>query len=69
MRRSKRAFPDPALRIAVLARDGWQCQRCGSAGPLHVHHICRRSQGGPDRAENLLTLCWRCHDEIHRAGR
>ena len=69
MKVSKPGSVDEAVHLAVLERDDWQCQRCGSAGPLHVHHIRRRSQGGPDAAENLLTLCWRCHDEIHRAGR
>ncbi len=66
MKRSKPRFADAAVRRAVLDRDDWQCQHCGSGGPLHIHHLRRRSQGGPDLAENLLTLCWRCHDEVHR---
>jgi len=69
MKGSKPGLVDAALRLAALERDDWQCQRCGSAGPLHVHHIRGRSQGGPDVAENLLTLCWRCHEEIHMTGR
>ena len=68
MKRSKLNWLDPAVRLAVLNRDGWRCQRCGSAGPLHVHHLLPRSRGGPDETENLLTLCFRCHSEIHGGG-
>ena len=68
MKRSKLNWLDPAVRLAVLNRDDWRCQRCGSAGPLHVHHIRPRSRGGPDETENLLTLCFRCHSTIHGSG-
>jgi hypothetical protein len=29
------------------------------------HHIQRRSQGGPDDAENLLDSCNECHTYLH----
>jgi len=66
--KTKSGWLDESLRLAVLSRDDWLCQRCGSAGPLHIHHIHLRSQGGPDLVDNLLTLCWQCHDEVHRMG-
>jgi 5-methylcytosine-specific restriction endonuclease McrA len=34
------------LRDAVLARDGWKCQLCGTQSNLEVHHIQFRSRGG-----------------------
>lgn len=49
----------------VLNRDGWTCQLCGSRRDLQVHHLRFRSQGGDDTPTNLLTLCRRCHAELH----
>ncbi len=58
--------PTPAwLRRAVLARDGRRCRSCRSGGDLMVHHIRFRSRGGPSRADNLVTLCCRCHALVH----
>jgi len=55
-----------ALRHQVLRRDGWRCQACGWISNLEVHHKDFRSHGGEDRVDNLITLCARCHREIHR---
>ena len=33
-------------RRAVFARDGWQCQYCGSRANLTVDHVIPRSKGG-----------------------
>lgn len=49
------------LRQLVLSRDGWRCQGCGAITNLQVHHLKRRSQFGPDAAENLISLCATCH--------
>ena len=53
------------LRSQVLKRDGWRCQDCGAMKDLQVHHIKRRSQLGGDVAQNLITLCARCHGKRH----
>ena len=53
------------LRMKVLSRDNWKCQRCGRMNDLHVHHIRSRGQLGSDRVENLITLCALCHREHH----
>ena len=54
------------LRLAVLRRDRWTCQRagCGRHAPLEVHH----ADGNPANNDpgNLTTLCRRCHIETHR---
>ena len=52
------------LRLAVLRRDGWTCQRCGRHAPLEVHHV--NQVPTDNRPENLTTLCRRCHIEAHR---
>jgi 5-methylcytosine-specific restriction endonuclease McrA len=54
------------LHQQVLERDGWRCQYCGGRQNLHVHHLRARSQQGEDTEENLITLCARCHESIHR---
>jgi hypothetical protein len=63
---AKNDQPTPSwLRRAVLARDGGRCRNCTSRwGPM-VHHVRFRSAGGPTRAENLVTLCGRCHGLVH----
>jgi hypothetical protein len=56
------------VREYVLARDRHTCQWCQgqSKDPiLNVHHIESRKTGG-DSPDNLITLCERCHDLIHR---
>ncbi len=55
------------LRRAVLERDGWRCQKCGSLKALEVHHIELRSHQGADAIENLITLCNVCHACAHEA--
>jgi hypothetical protein len=35
---------------------------------LDPHHVIYRSAGGLDVLNNLITLCRKCHDDIH-AGR
>jgi 5-methylcytosine-specific restriction endonuclease McrA len=53
------------LRERVFQRDGYQCVRCGSGGPLQAHHLQFRSQQGGDLYENLISLCFLCHDKLH----
>lgn len=57
-------------RAAILERDGG----CVAArllpevpcwGGLHLHHRLRRSQGGSDAPENLVTLCAAHHGWVH----
>jgi 5-methylcytosine-specific restriction endonuclease McrA len=57
------------VRQQVLRRDGWRCQSCGTMSNLEVHHKEFRSQAGDDSAENLITLCVRCHAGVHNGAR
>lgn len=69
-----RRIPDP-VRRAVLIRDDYRCTECtwsfrdwNRADPriLELHHISPHAEGGSNTADNLITLCSVCHDEIHR---
>ena len=65
--RPNRATIPPSVRAEVLARDRHRCATpgCGSTHFLEVHHLKPRSRGGSNRAENLVTLCSRCHHFVH----
>lgn len=59
------------IRTTVFKRDNYCCVNCGKGGgpngdaELHPDHVLPRSRGGPDTAENLRTLCRRCHEARH----
>jgi RRXRR protein/HNH endonuclease len=58
---------DENLRMACLMRDGYSCGNCGKKqGRLQAHHLVFREQGGKDTLTNLLTLCERCHKQVHQ---
>jgi 5-methylcytosine-specific restriction endonuclease McrA len=60
---------------AVDGRDDHACrvcrQRVGGTGPGRAavhHHLVYRSAGGAHATWNVLTICMRCDDLIHREG-
>lgn len=58
-------------RYFVFARDNYTCQCCGKSKDkiLQTHHIIYRSNGGTDRADNLITVCTDCHtSKNHQKG-
>jgi hypothetical protein len=63
-----RDYPDDwdAKRGAVLERDDYTCQGCGSSNcELQVHHICPLGAGGSNALSNLIALCQECHGRVH----
>lgn len=65
---------DPALRAAVLQRDGYCCQITGrgqglpaniALSILNVHHKIPVHCGGTDTMDNLITVCLDVHTLIH----
>jgi hypothetical protein len=40
------------------------CFCCGTRLRLSDHHLKPRSEGGTDQPDNLVTVCFDCHDEI-----
>jgi 5-methylcytosine-specific restriction endonuclease McrA len=61
---------DPLIRQMCLARDNYECQRCGvliTEAELHTHHI----EGAVQQPmlahdiENTITLCKNCHKWVH----
>lgn len=65
---------DPALRAAVLQRDGYCCQVTGrgkglpaniALSILNVHHKVPVHCGGTDTMDNLITICLDVHTLVH----
>jgi hypothetical protein len=55
------------VKAYVLDRDNYSCQKCKKKNvKLHVHHIVFRSKNGTDTPDNLITLCDKCHDKLHK---
>lgn len=52
-------------RRAILARDSWTCQYCGSETRLTIDHVVPRARGGEHVWENVVTACSTCN---HRKG-
>lgn len=53
------------LRGIKLKSVSKQCESCHSDEPLHVHHIRYRNLLDC-KLPDLLVLCERCHDSLHR---
>lgn len=46
---------------AIWVRADYECELCRRTMGLQEHHIVYRGQGGSDRKENIILLCWYCH--------
>lgn len=54
------------LRQLVLEQDRYRCRICNAyPKEKHVHHIVPISKFGSNHPNNLVTLCYRCHDRVH----
>lgn len=53
------------IKENIRKRDGYRCQICEVENErLEVHHIFKRKLGGTNEADNLITLCVKCHRAI-----
>lgn len=58
--------PTPQLKMsrkAVLARDDYMCQYCGSKSSLTIDHVFPRHHGGETTWENVVCCCLRCNNK------
>lgn len=56
------------LRNHIKSQDGHSCIIChktSAASELHVHHIIPLSLFGTNEPQNLVTLCYSCHNKQH----
>ena len=60
--------PSTTQRKAVIARDQ-TCVGCHApAARCQIHHIRFRSKHGDTIVENLVLVCWACHQGLHHLG-
>lgn len=51
-------------RLAVLARDGFQCRYCGAVeGILTFDHVMPASAGGNNKTANIVVACEPCNNK------
>ena len=54
-------------REYVLQRDKYSCQYCKKGErELHAHHVIWQRDNGADVPENLVILCRKCHERVHK---
>ena len=59
----------PAIRETILERDGYCCRICGLDAvetQMNIHHIDWIREHND--ASNLVSLCIRCHKQVHLEG-
>ena len=57
-----------AQRQILIAQYGG-CFHCGANPAMcQIHHIKPVSQGGSTRLDNMVPVCWDCHQKIHHHG-
>ena len=49
-------------------RDLYTCQICGSIERVEGHHILNYQYGGAASVDNIVTLCQKCHKQVHRGN-
>lgn len=64
----RRSIVPPRMRREVLKRDTYRCRAPGCCHMrfLELHHRVPSHRGGRTEPDNLVTLCSRCHRELHR---
>lgn len=65
-RRYRRKVASPKQWAAIHASKQGPCRCCGAPPPNTLHHVIPRDRFGDDVAENLVPVCWSCHDLIER---
>ena len=63
-RSGKRAGLKPAMREAILKRDGLNCRYCGKGVPLEgafIDHVRPVAMGGATHPDNLVVSCIKCN--------
>ena len=64
-------YQEENIKSYVRKRDNYTCQKCNKHIKdlqnikLQVHHILPKSKGGTNVPNNLITLCEKCHKQIH----
>ena len=61
-KRAKACDITKQVKDRVWERDGQRCIRCGTYRAMPNAHFIPRSKGGLGVEENIVTLCFACHE-------
>ena len=62
----KRSSAHTNAQRAGRERDGNRCQICGSNNHVEGHHILDHQFGGVADKENIIALCHKHHNDVHK---
>lgn len=62
----KRSSAHTKAQRAGRMRDSNRCQVCGSQNHVEGHHIVDYQFGGAAKADNIIALCQKHHNDVHR---
>jgi len=68
-KRSFRGFEWDSIRHQIYRRDNWSCRKCGmkcTKLSIACHHITPYKYTQDNSHDNLLTMCSKCHNLVHR---
>jgi 5-methylcytosine-specific restriction endonuclease McrA len=52
-------------RLSIFKKRGRRCESCGVTQHLTLHHL-RYERLGAERDDDLVVLCWPCHQKRHQ---
>lgn len=61
-KRSKACDISPSVKKAVWTRDEQRCIICGNNMAMPNAHYISRAKGGLGIEQNIVTLCYNCHE-------
>lgn len=62
---SKRSSVHTKVQRLGKVRDRFTCQACGSRDKVQGHHIFDFSFSGAATVDNIISLCHKCHKNVH----
>ena len=62
----KRLSAHTKAQRAGRERDDNRCQICGSNDHVEVHHILDHQFGGVADKDNIVALCHKHHNDVHK---
>lgn len=62
---TRNAASQQCARKRTVAKRGDKCESCGSRACVELHHIIEAKDGGTFADDNLILLCWLCHQKAH----
>lgn len=64
----RRSYEHIKAQNAGKKRDHYTCQACGSTNRVEGHHIFDHYFSGAPHVDNIITLCQKCHKEVHKGN-